>query len=300
MNETSLEQDMSSIDLANWSDLGTRGFVHVPAFLSEPELQMLHQDYCLPIPGVAVNQNYDVVPVREEMVARFESRLDEISDKVRNAAGIDADVTSGALYFATTRGIAFPWHQDHESYYFYQDHKHYLNFYIPIVKPDVAQSNLCVIPFDDLLSRCSAANRLVGAGASIFAPTGRATVIFDDESERQSMLPIDIESVAVTPQLRAGDLLLLRGDMIHRTQDTNTERVSISFRRLRASNLIRKDRLLSGGPTKQEMLRKNPFEYETILQCFADSRAETVSVGEVLAHLRAKANGEIRKTTAAR
>ena len=46
--------------------------------------------------------------------------------RVRANTAIRVDCNLGSFYFATARG-AFPWHQDHESYFTTQNHFDYLN-----------------------------------------------------------------------------------------------------------------------------------------------------------------------------
>lgn len=62
---------------------------------------------------------------------------------------------------------AFPWHQDRENYWMWNDVKNYLNFYIPVVKPIVEKSNLTVVPLDRLHSRAPEIHdRLISRGAT--------------------------------------------------------------------------------------------------------------------------------------
>lgn len=272
------------------ADLTSKGYVVIRDFLPAAELESFKQDAQRPLGAGRKNENYDVVPISQQMLDRFEPLAAGISNAARRDAAIDTDLTVGGGYFSTGRGISFPWHQDHESFFLYQDHSHYLNLYIPLVKPDSNKSGVCLIPFDQLLARWpAAAQQFVGGGASRFVPTGDSTTVLNDETDQESTLPFNVESIAVTPQISARDLLLFRGDMIHRTQDTSTERLAVSIRRQRSGSVVDRRRLLGGGRTKWHIVRNNAFEYESLLQCFTESQCDSLTVGHLIRKLRDRA-----------
>jgi hypothetical protein len=200
-------------------------------------------------------------------------------------AGIHGDGRAEASYFSTSTGFAYPWHQDHVSFFIFQQHLDYLNFYIPIIKADLERSNLSVIPFDALTAAApDEISRLIGAGACRFLPmTEGTTRVMDDEAGRTFTLPLNLDTLAVTPTLAPGDLLLLRGDVIHKTQEGATDRVAVSFRRVGTQRILKKARLHQGGPTKLAMIAASRALYGPIQQCFARLRRDEVTTGEYLA-----------------
>lgn len=278
---------MEEYDHIAWAPLKTAGYLHLPAFLSIEECEALRRDFARGASGASGdrNANYDVQSVSVPVAERFEPKLAWVARRVEQETGIVADCSSGSLYFSAER-LQFPWHQDHESFFLFQDHAQYLNFYIPFIKPDPKQSNVCLIPFDRLLAHAPAARRLVGGGATVLHPRGAGTQVLDNENGRQFSLPVNIEALAVTPELHAGDLLLLRGDVIHRTQDGDTGRVAVSFRRQNAAHVLDKERLLQGSATKQRMMRNNPRPYDIACTYLRQSGLARVTVGELLAQLQ--------------
>src|SRR5262249_13898105 len=98
--------------------------------------------------------------------------------------------------------------------------------------------------------------------------------------------------LAVTPSLNAGDLLLLRGDMIHRTQDTNTARVAVSFRRVSTKSILRHSKFMARGRIKREIMSKGGPLYDKVSQCFTDWNRSELTLGEVLPHIRNFLRGE--------
>ena len=79
--------------------------------------------------------------------------------------------------------------------------------------------------------------------------------------------------------------MLLRGDVFHRTQDASTRRIAVSFRMINAQSVVRKRRLLEGGPIKRRMLLRNPFTYAKALTYFNKFNRGEVFVGELLAYM---------------
>src|ERR1700712_3599618 len=122
----------------NWQDLETRGFVLVRDFLSADELAALRTDYeSRPMDH---NANYNARTPTSAAIATFQARIEDVLRQVREQTSIKADVhvptTSNYFTVGVADGVYFPWHQDHESYYVLQNHFDYLNFYLPIIKPE--------------------------------------------------------------------------------------------------------------------------------------------------------------------
>lgn len=276
-----------------WQDLEQKGYLHIKGFVSAPELEVLRKDWSVraALAKGSMNENYPLVDISQMVVWRFHSKMKAVSDAVCEATGIRADVDAGGhSYFATSKGINFIWHQDAESYYIWQQHAQYLNFYIPVVKPAIAQTNLCVIPFDDLAARIPRdVGAVRGTGAKVFYPQDLATLVCDEESGEEFVLPTNLEDLRVTPLLEPGDLLLLRGDVIHRTQDAETERVAVSFRWTNSASRISKARFLSGCPRKQEYMRRNPTLYEVLLECLAELEQDEITAGQFISWYTSRA-----------
>ena len=272
----------------SWQDLKTKGYIHLAGFLSAADVDQLRVDYTTSVARLGTNSPVvGVGPAGWEVIDRLIGRMDKATDAIAAHAGIDADICSGAVYFATRRA-KFPWHQDHESFFLFQEHYHYLNFYIPFVKPVASHSNVCVIPCDALRASVSADfyKRLVGSGAHRFAPHADETGVIDDEDGTTFTMPVQLDAIAVTPELSSGDLLLLRGDMIHRTQDADTDRVAVSIRRQSSRSIVSKARMTSGGPLKkQAILRDSPILYQLALRCFNESGKEQLTAGELIAYI---------------
>ena len=99
------------------------------------------------------------------------------------------------------------------------------------------------------------------------------------------VVPGGLDALAHTPELAAGDLLLLRGDVAHRTQDTSTARIALSVRATNGAAVVRRSRLASGGVRKALMMARNPQPYSMAFQAFDAAGTDELSVRELAARL---------------
>lgn len=111
------------------------------------------------------------------------------------------------------RGIKFKWHQEH-TFYWYQTHRHYLNIFVPIIKPDATKGNLCIVPADNWHRKDPDTWERIEWGGSMRAvddprcPTH--TKLMDDWRDNcMATVPYKLDDIAVTPHLKAGDVLLV-------------------------------------------------------------------------------------------
>jgi len=271
--------------LPPWEDLGHRGALVIRSFLTPDEVAVLRADY--DSSGLASNKNVNIKHVSIPAIERVRAKLMDAAEQARTRAGVDVDRIVGGGYFAIELGINNEWHADHESYFLLQEHFHYLNFWIPIEKPDPRLSNLSFVPLDTLFERAPhVEDELTGGGAiRCITADGESNIHGDDARIRHVHLDFDINDLAVTPEVEAGDLVLLRGDVFHRTQDVLTKRIAVSFRMVSSKSIVSRQRLLQGGPVKRRMLQSNPLLYTAALRCFHVLGRDEVTVGELLDHL---------------
>ena len=234
--------------------LKIKGYTVVPNFLTLDEIQVFLDDYR--------HQKLSASPALKHDVHISNisyNAANTIYKKVREIAilsGIDADIVIPKGFYTNTSNTVMSWHQDHGSYYLFQQSYNYLNFYIPIEKPNPAVTGLSVVPMDAL--KANAPNdfhKIFNSGAKRFVPDGDITRVLDDEHGSEWTLPINIDSIMDSPTLAVGDLLLMRGDVIHRTQDDLTNRVAISVRSTNSSAIINVEKLTAGCSMKQQLVK---------------------------------------------
>lgn len=256
----------------DFTDLTTKGYVVIESFINEDEITSLLNDFNrvgLPTDNKK-GQPYGKINYKQQLLM-YKKLLPAI-DQIRRQKILDVDFFMPGGGYISTENVSYKWHQDHETFYIFQQNYNNLNFWIPLIKPNPTLSGLSIIPYD-LLEKSvpEYVDKIKNHGANVYntnAETNTTKVINQDEGFEYT-LPININSIAVSPILNPGDLLLLRGDMIHKTQDNLTTRLAASFRATSGKAVINKDRLFSlGCGHKKYLMLKNSEYYAWILQQF--------------------------------
>lgn len=271
-----LSQDIRLQDLEN------RGFVHIPNFLSEAQLNACRDDFVRQ-PLQTENKNNPISVASAAGLASLRPAVEALLKQIGQQTNIHADCPLGAAYFATKRGVVFPWHQDHESYYMSQNHYDYLNLYIPVIKIRPDKSNLCVIPFDVLERENPATFRsVVRKGATLVHNLGDRILLQQNDTATIHVTRTDFDRIAHTPQLAAGDLLVMRGDIFHRTEDGETERVALSIRIGSSKTIVRRAGLAGGGLAKVQTMSSNFAMYYALFSAFEAARKDAMPLDELM------------------
>lgn len=257
-------------------DLETRGFTVVPGFLSADEVSELIQDFNSA--RESDNQNYRITFVAEDIKDKLISKITPWMTRITDGTGLVVDIVIPCANYMDTAYVDFGWHQDHESYYSLQQHYNYLNFYIPIIKPDSKKTGMSLVPFDLIPEEY--ASKLIGSGATGFDPTGNSTRVVNDDTGEEFYMPLNIVDLAVSPELMPGDLLIMRGDVIHRTQDQETHRVAVSIRGMSGDSVISLKRIQIGPARKLEMISNNQKTYDRIFEVFKVHGDDTITARE--------------------
>lgn len=250
----------------NFKDLETKGFLVIREFLTQDEVQEF------------INLYYEAKARKEASTIKnknasvsFSPTPSFVKDKINNLLTEIAKATNLTVNFVFPRStyfdneyVQFGWHQDHDTQYMWQDSYNFLNCWIPLIKPDTNKSGLTVVPYDKILPLISdkAKERLIGHSAKIFFNKDGQTVMRDDSVGDSMLLEANIEHFEETPAMTAGDLLLLRGDLIHKTQDTTTSRVSVSIRSCNADHLLSKEVFYTQCPKKKLTVENDVVGYK--------------------------------------
>lgn len=282
---------------APFTSLRTQGYTLIRSFLDLDEIELLRQDF--EDSPLEVNANYSVRRVSEKVLNQLDAKLAAVNKIVREEASVDVDLLNDGVYFATFSekstltsvrpgAQAFPWHQDHENYWLWHDTWNYLNYYIPVVKPVLEKSNLTVVPFDRLEQRVPELYRkMLRRGATRVIGSGSRWVVKDDDrGGKLGTLHFDLAEIEDTPQLAPGDLLLMRGDLIHRTQDSSTKRIAASFRYVNSKTPVRRSYITRGGFVKAIMTTNARYLFEPALDCLDHAGKDELPAGELDAYLK--------------
>lgn len=206
-----------------------------------------------------------------ELKNQIRRMIGTMTRQILHDTGIDADLVP-KFYptFMDNKISPFDWHQDADTYFLWQNLFHSLNFYIPFIKPDPNKSGLTFIPMDNLRKKDLGFYNeyILNKGGSTLAFEDGKTQFYSFEEEKIITLNYDIRSMSISPSLNEGDLLLLRGDVIHKTQDTSTNRVAISIRTCCRRLSIDKKKFYMGGPRKINYMKTNPKIFKEVHEYF--------------------------------
>jgi ectoine hydroxylase-related dioxygenase (phytanoyl-CoA dioxygenase family) len=273
-----------------WAPLMTRGFVVVTEFLSKQELDVLCEAYR--VARRADVARYVALEPDPAAIASVLGRAEVLLPEIRRATQSRTDTLVDQGVFFATEHMNLDWHSDYKSYYLFQDHRHHLSFWVPIIKPDRRRSGLSIVPMDRLRERAEAVFALL---------QGRGTTRYEDGffhyeedgHDRRMRSPVDLEDLEESPELAPGDALVFRSDVLHRTQDTETARVALGLRALWGDHSLRRAVLLSGSPGKRKRLLGEPNAFCECLAAFWLYGRPHMTAGEFLAARRRFADKEL-------
>lgn len=238
--------------LPAWEELESKGFLVVPGFLPDDARVALLRDF----DSGAAPESYPFgfKPVGRRALATVTPLLQPALAGVAERTSLKADSVNFLTlsHYVTTRLARRTsyLHQDFDlDYRLSGDHLNYLNFWMPLRKPCRERSNLSLIPFDALRKRAPQIyERVRGEGGLRWVARGgrtalhgnRGAVLEGKEEPALLELDFDAEELVITPFTEPGDLVLMRGDLPHRTQDEKTERVAASIRVTYSGKMLRR------------------------------------------------------------
>ncbi|VEG89784.1 hypothetical protein [Legionella spiritensis] len=266
-----------------------KGFVVIPKFFDDYAIELFTSDFqeAIQTPG----ESFPVVNVSRRLKPFILEKVHPVMAIMHMKTRLKTiDLLRGASYFSTGHGVHFPWHQDAKSYFLLQEAFNYLNLYIPVMKPVAEKSNLKIIPFDVLGGISDTlAQKLQGRGATAAFVQDGHTLFYDNiNDEKLGKLDVNLDDLAITPALNAGDLLMMRGDILHCTQDNDTQRVALSIRLMHSQDHVVKQHIHECGWYKLRMMLKNSSLFLALMACFDECGREEISVGEVMDYLTQK------------
>lgn len=262
----------------------TEGFHHQPGFLTAAEARGIKELY--ENTRRSTNKNYPIKQIIDCSVFA-PSVLAKVEQLQRDCFPEEELMLHGAVFFAVNtrdpkNSVNFAFHQDHESYFAFQEHYFYLNFYIAIEKEDVENSNLTVVPFSALKDKDPLMHDLVvGQGATEFHERS----LQNDSYGTSYQFDFDLKEIAVTPRLAVGDALAMRGDIIHKTQNQAANRIAVSFRSVRKNSICNRRQVLFPSRKKLSIINKNYEMYAGIDYVFSRQKRDYLTVEELFTRL---------------
>ncbi len=311
----------------HWADLTTRGFLVLRDFVPADVLQALIDDAHAPdtVLPAEIDPTMESramaagasTPVSSHVFQRLRDLVEATFDDINAATGFSID-TSYPMSRWFRNGV-LRLHSDGPPYYQWQDFSEYLNFWIPVEKPHHDRSGLTFLPFDKLQEvEPAAAEAIRGRGCALLVPRdvvlgGRDRVqsyildpqrppIADGERlaiviERDGYLTpvpvdVDLESLVATPDLRPGDAVVSRGDVLHRSQDQEPGRLAISVRALNGKRTVSKEWLKQLSLPSRIFISSPNQPMEAFIAAFETTGRDTMSAREILDFVMAAFSGE--------
>jgi hypothetical protein len=277
------------MSVINYSDLETKGFVVVPNVIPQKEIDRLVGHYRITRAAYdkrgTHNKNYNMLYAGPHKVS---SSIAPVVTSINAATDMDIDVIAGLGSYFDSSILTFGWHQDHEPYFMWQMSDAYVNFWIPLIKPDRTKAGLCIVPFDALRKNTSQRfmeEKIFNKGARTFRTHKGKTYVMDADINQEFSFDISLDDIKVMPEVGPGDAIIMRGDCIHETHRTHTHRVAISIKALNCHDrVVTRDRFFNSSPSKMETLSKNKNDYETHIRKFVDEGVDSFRVRELFPH----------------
>ena len=241
--------------MTRWEDLQTKGYVVIPQAFNSDVVEALVTDFNRGAPPEKYPHGFKLVSRRG--LNRVKPLVEGFLTEIREQTSLKVDTINFLTYshYVTTKLAkkVSHLHQDFDiDFQLTGDHINYLNFWVPIVKPDIQRSNIRVIPLDSLTEE--AEELLMNGGGNRLTVTDGKTLV---EGRTGSLeLELDLEQHGVDLHTSAGDLVVLRGDVPHRTQDVDTLRVAASIRATSSQKMIEKSKAQVEDTQLQEMLER--------------------------------------------
>jgi len=252
----------------NFSDLETNGFVILNNVVSMEEIDILIQNHKTASSSIQFTFSDKINSDTGLPVSTLKSTIESILKDINRETTIKTDrVSSSGVYF-NNNYIKLDWHQDHEVFYKTQDTFNNLNFWIPIIKPNADQNGIRIIPFKTLNEKIPEITEkyIIHKGAQKFKFKDNKTTIFNDDAGTHVTLDEDILSLSEEINISPGDILIFRGDVIHRTSaDTTTNRVAIAIRSMYSEGIFSKSKFFNDCAFKKNQIQNNPRNYHHII-----------------------------------
>jgi len=272
------------MNLPNFKSLKEDGFIVLKNIITSDELKILKQDYndAKSLPSAASNKNYHIINANKHSL---ETKIKNILNEISNSISMTLDIVSTTGVYFDNNLVTLEWHQDYEAFFRWQNAINSLNFWIPIIKPNAKEDGIMILPHGALREKFPNETKkyIVGKGAQQFYNISQTkTIVVDDNTDNKIEIEGNLFETIVVPEIEEGDILIMRGDCIHRTDKNINGRVSLSIRCLNSTDIVDKNKFLSGGETKKRFIKNNPNGYRRFFKKFEqEPNRDTFTVAEI-------------------
>lgn len=270
--------------MTDFRDLETKGFVVIKKFLPDSLINLLREDYQRRHQQSSdyKNKNYQTLSI-PSVDLKTKARIESIFDDITRTTNLNINCVMPRAAYFNNQLIDFKWHQDHEPFYSWQDMYNAINCWLPIIKDDSQKSGIDIVPHDVLFKKYPDffTDHISGRGAKKFYNMSTdTTIMFDDYHGSVLRLPFNLDDLSITPEVAVGDMLIIRQDVIHRTQDTISDRVAVSIRCNNDNGILTRSHFLKSCISKEKIMNNNKDWYERFKKKF--EQADQILIRDML------------------
>jgi len=245
--------------------LESQGYAHLQNFISPEERQQIESTVVIKARrviaggGERVDWYPDVWLDPEDLPIRIQARLQQLLSNVSKSTNLDVDLLwPGPLMLTVptfTQAVnTQQFHSDGNPFFVGESAYNYLHMDMVLRKNVSKCANIDYIPFEALRKVDPELHQdTFGKGAQQLIIHSNVSAVKIDQFNygRRLTSSADIDSISVRPQLSVGDIVLYRGDTLHRSQPPgvwdNVERLTLQIRARRAGDVVDVIRAVSAG-----------------------------------------------------
>lgn len=268
--------------MSSFNDLNTLGFVLVKDVLNQEEINELQLEW--ENSHSRNNTRYKDGILVGLLGPKVKEKLSVLMEQISNETDIKLNRIRDRISFYLPYNREWGFHQDHEPYYIFQDQTKTINFWIPIRKPNPAQTGLSFMPTDLLLKLEPefTQNHILGKGAKMFTELDDGTTeVKDNETGEIYILNRHLSDYEISPNVSVGDVLVVRGDNVHRTQDNKTDRLAVSIWAANDSTVLSQEKFFSGAEIKTRRFIIDNESFKDVLNAFSSTDNPYITIGDV-------------------
>jgi hypothetical protein len=263
------------LDNINFYDLMTKGYVVVPNFVDNATINQISSHY------KEIHNSTDYTVSTQQFIT---NHIKLVLELIRKNTDIPVDLIRAQTNYFDNHVIDYDsWHTDCTPFYMWQDYYNSINCWIPIIKPNPDQSGIDIIPHDILSQQYPDIykNKIKGIGAQqLFAQDDGTTILKDNNNGTSTVLPFNVNQFSITPTLNVGDLLIMRHDIFHKTQDTIDYRLAIAIRCFSSKTILTRDKFLNSCDYKRNSIKNHPNLYSFLTKKFIVEQVETATIAD--------------------
>lgn len=250
--------------------LETLGYTVIPNFLNSEELAQMISLYEKSRNPTAPNPELLVYGNEPH---KLEEKINNLLLQINSSTNIKSDRCGKGTLFLDVN-INYKWHQDHESYYFYQSAYDVLIIWIPLIKPNSKISGLSVIPYDRL-EKTNSLSLFKNKGAQRIVKFNDVYKLTNDDNGEVHDIDFAPDDLSIDIECSPGDAVILRGDTLHKTQDQIDKRLAVSIRCFQSTGLLTKKKFDITCEYKQQLIAKSLF-FKTMAEKFQERSEFTI------------------------